>query len=284
MTFVGKILVLIITALALVFLGISTVVFSTATNWKAATDAQKKIVQKLQLETNDLRSQIAGLDKDKTATEKSHADAVKVQENSIARLQAEIDQARKDKEQSVTALEVAQQSAKTALEEAAAFKTETDQLREQKSAVEKQANEFKLRQTELNDKIRELTRMLETATNNNNDLRDRAARFQTLLRRNGLSDDIATVKGTDTPPAVEGQVSRVEDNKSIEITIGSDDGLVPGHELFVYRTTPQPEYLGKVKIISVDPDQAVARVIGATVHGKKIKEGDIVSSTIRPRS
>jgi hypothetical protein len=284
MTFVGKILVLVITALALVFLGISTVVFSTATNWKAATDAQKKIVQKLQAETNDLKSKMAGLEQDKTAAETAHKDAVKVQENKIAGLQSEIDQARKDKEQSVTALEVAQQSAKTALDEAAAFKQETDLLREQKSAVEKQANEFKLRQTELNDKIRELTRMLETATNNATDLRDRVARFQTLLRRNGLSDDIATVKGTDTPPAVQGQVARVEDNKSLEITIGSDDGLVPGHELYLYRTTPRPEYLGRVKVISVDPDQAVVRIIGATVQGKKIKEGDIVSSTIRPRS
>jgi hypothetical protein len=70
----------------------------------------------------------------------------------------------------------------------------------------------------------------------------------------------------------------------MEITIGSDDGLVVGHELYLFRTSPRPEYLGKVKIISVDPDQAVAKVIGNTVQGKKIKEGDIVSSTIRPRS
>ena len=184
----------------------------------------------------------------------------------------------------MTSLEVAQKNAKVALEDSAARKQETDLLREQKAAVEKQANEFKLRQTELNDKIRELSRMLETATNNATDLRDRVARFQTLLRRNGLSDDIATVKGTDTPPSVEGEVSRVEDNKSVELTIGSDDGLVPGHELYLYRIKPKPEFLGRVKIISVDPDQSVGRVIGATVQGKKIKEGDIVSSTIRPRS
>jgi hypothetical protein len=284
MTFVGKILVLVITALAMVFLGISTVVFSTATNWKAETDKQKKAVQKLQLETNDLKAKITGLEKDKTDAETAHKDAAKALENKIAGLQADIDQARKDKEQSVTALEVAQQSAKTSLDEATAFKQDSDLLREQKRAVEKQANDFKLNQTELNDKIRELERMLQTARNNEKDLRDRVARFQTLLRRSGLSDDIANLKGTETPPAVEGQVSRVEDNKSLEITIGSDDGLIPGHELYVYRTSPRPEFLGRVKVISVDPDQAVVRVIGATVQGKKIKEGDIVSSTIRPRS
>ncbi len=42
-----------------------------------------------------------------------------------------------------------------------------------------------------------------------------------------------------------------------------------------------PEYLGKVKVGLVEPDQAVANVIGNTVHGKKIMEGDNVSSTLR---
>jgi len=284
MTFVGRILVLVITVLALVFLGVSTVVFTTATNWKVATEAQKKNVQKLQADTNDLKSQIEGLQKETTGAEQTHKLAIKQQEDNVAKLEADIKKATAEREASVTALEVAQQNAKTALEDSAARKRETDLLKEQKTAVEKQANEFKLRQTELNDKIRELTRMLETATNNSNDLRDRVARFQTLLRRNGLSDDIATVKGTDTPPTVQGEVSRVEDNKSVEITIGSDDGLVPGHELYLYRTKPRPEFLGRIKIISVDPDQSVGRIIGATIQGKKIKEGDIVSSTIRPRS
>ena len=49
------------------------------------------------------------------------------------------------------------------------------------------------------------------------------------------------------------------------------------------RTMPRPEYIGKITIISVEPDQSVGRVIGTTYQGKKIKEGDIVSSTIKPR-
>jgi cell division protein FtsL len=285
MTFVGKILVLVITALALVFLGVSTVVFTTATNWKEETKKQQENVRKLQAQTSDLNSQIEGLKKDKTAAETSHKAAMKLQEDKVANLEADIKRAQDENTKSLGSLEVAQQNARTALEDSSARKQETELLREQKAAVEKQSNEFKLRQTELNDKIRELSRMLETATNNSNDLRDRVARFQTLLRRNGLSDDIAMVKGTETPPSVHGEVARVDvDNRSVQLTIGSDDGLVPGHELFLYRTTPRPEFLGKVKIIDVEPDQAVARVIGATIQGKKIKEGDIVSSTIRPRS
>ena len=59
-------------------------------------------------------------------------------------------------------------------------------LRQQKSAVEKQANEYQLRQADLNDKIRELERMLDTATKNNSDLRDRVAKFTTLLQSKGI--------------------------------------------------------------------------------------------------
>jgi cell division protein FtsL len=285
MTFVGRILVLVITALALVFLGVSTVVFTTATNWKKETEDQRKKVNDLQSKTRDLQAQIDAFQKEKVAAETAHKAAMKQQEDQVASLNNNIQQLQGEITEARKALENAQQNARLALEDATARKGETDQLREQKLAVEKQANEYKLRQIELNDKIRELSRMLETATNNANDLRDRVARFQTLLRRNGLSDDITTVKGMESPPTVEGEVARVDaQNKAVEITIGSDDGLVPGHELNLYRLKPRPEYLGKIKIISVDPDQSVGRVIGTTINGKKIKEGDIVSSTLRPRS
>jgi predicted nucleic acid-binding Zn-ribbon protein len=285
MTFVGRILVLVITALALVFLGVSTVVFTTATNWKQETEKQKKSVSDLQTKVRDLSAQLDESKKSYAAAQATHKAAMKQQEDQVAALEADIKRAQDEITQSRTALEKAQQNANLALNDAAARKSETDLLREQKLAVEKQANEYKLRQTELNDKIRELSRMLETATNNANDLRDRVARFSTLLRRHGLSDDITTVKGTESPPTVHGEVSRVDaQNRTVEITIGSDDGLVPGHELFLYRVKPRPEFLGKIKIITVDPDQSVGRVIGTTLQNKRIKEGDIVSSTIRPTS
>ena len=182
-------------------------------------------------------------------------------------------------------VESAEQSAKTALLEADERRKETDRLREQKSAIDKIANDYKLQQTELNDKIRELERMNKSLDENTKDLRDKAARFSTLLRRNGLSDDITNIRGTESPPLVEGEVAKVDaTNSKLEITIGSDDGLAVDHELFIFRTKPRPEYLGKIKIISVDPDQAVAKVIGKTIQGKKIQEGDIVSSTLKPRS
>jgi len=285
MTFVGKILVIVIMVFALLFLGISTVVFSTHTNWKEATSKEREKVTKANGEIQNLKTQVDAAKKDLEKAKADHKAAIDQRENQIASLSDENKTFQNDVAATRSKLEVAQESARTALAEAAANRTETEQLRTLKADVDKQANEYKLQQTELNDKIREQERQIQTIDENNKDLRDRVARYSTLLRKSGLSDDITTVKGLENPPVVHGEVARVDTkNSQVEITIGSDDGIVAGHELYLFRTKPQAQYLGKVRIITVDPDQAVARVIGRTVNGIKIKEGDIVSSTIRPRS
>jgi peptidoglycan hydrolase CwlO-like protein len=284
MTYVGKILVVVIMAFSLIFLGISTVVFTTAKNWRTATEEQKKKVSDLTKKLNDAQAGVQAAQKELDAAKggfnalaQQLNDRIKMLEDENKRAQDQITTARG---QVVTA----QANAKTALDEADARRKETELLRGQKSAVEKQANEFKLRQAELNDRIRELERVLDTATKNNADLRDRAARFSALLRQNGLSDDISKIKPSESALPVVGEVKRVDpSNRRVEITIGSDDGLHIGNELYLMRTMPRPEYIGKITIISVEPDQSVGRVIGTTYQGKKIKEGDIVSSTIKPR-
>jgi hypothetical protein len=284
MTFVGRILVIVIMIFSVIFLGISTVVFSTSKNWKTATTEQMKKVDELKKKLTDVSAQkdaaVKGLEDAKNdfeAKSKNLTQQIGSLEEQNKRGESQIQDARGK-------LAVADMNAKSALDEVEARRKETNLLREQKSAVEKQANEFKLHQAELNDKIRELERVLESATKNNADLRERVAKFSTLLRQNGLSNDITQIKGLESPPPVQGEVSKVDStNRRVEMTIGSDDGLVPGHELYIFRTSPRPEYVGKISVVSVDPDQAVGKVIGNTYQGKRIREGDIVSSTIKPR-
>ncbi len=284
MTQVGKILVLVIMAFSLIFLGISTMVFMTSKNWKQETAKKAEEVNKIKKSLADEQAKLAEAKKNLEDAQAAATQATKALESQIRTLEdnnkrdlAQIEQVRKD-------LEVANQTAKTSLDEVESRRKETMLLREQKAAVEKQANEYQLRQAELNDHIRELERMLDTATKNNASLRETVAKYTTLLQRSGISTDITQIKGLESPPPVTGQVLKVDPtNKRLEVSIGADDGLVKGHELFLYRTQPRAEYLGRVQVIEVDPDQAVARVLGSTVQGKKIKEGDIVSSTINPR-
>ncbi len=284
MTQVGKILVLVIMAFSLMFLGISTMVFTTSKNWKTETQKKADEVNKIKKSLADEQARVAEAKKNLDDAKAAADQATKALDSRIRTLEdqnkrdlAQIEQVRKD-------LETANQTAKSSLDEVEARRKETMALREQKSAVEKQANEYQLRQADLNDRIRELERMLDTATRNNKDLLERVAKYTTLLTSHGLSADISQIKGLESPPPVTGQVTKVDPtNKKLEISIGADDGLVIGHELFLYRTKPRAEYLGRGQIIAVEPDQAVVRVLGSTVQGKKIKEGDVVSSTIVPR-
>jgi hypothetical protein len=284
MTFVGKILVIVIMAFALLFLGISTVVFTTSKNWRAETKAT-------QAKVDDFKKKLSEAQAVSEASKKGLEDAKAAFEQIAKGLQNRLstleDENKRNLDQITTVrgqLASAAQTAKSTLDEVEAKRQETMLLRTQKSAVEKQANEFKLNQTELTDRIHELERQYETATKNNADLRERVAKFSVLLRSNGLSDDISQIKGLESPPPVTGEVKRIDPtNRRMELTIGADDGLVVGHELFIYRVKPRPEYVAKVAVVEVDPDQAVARVIGNTYQGKKIKEGDIVSSTVKPR-
>jgi len=287
MTLVGKILVLVITAFAFLFLGISTVVFTTATNWKVARDAEKKKVDDLNGKNRDATTKLDQLNTELKTAQAANDKAKTELDAKIADTKAETDRMQQEITVARGELVTAQQTAHTSMEEAEAYRKQLEQIREQKLAVEKQANDFKIRQTELNDQIRLLTRERDVAKKNNEDLRDRVARYSSMVRQLGLSDDVSQYKALESPPAVTGLIGRVDpQNKKVEITIGSDDGLVPGHELHVYRTIPRPEYLGRIRILSVDPDQAVGVVIGNTIQGKKLKEGDVVSTSFRsgPRS
>lgn len=283
MTFVGRIFVIVIMAFSLLFLGISTVVFTTMKNWKAEADKQKQNVAKLQTDLNTAKASSDASKKDLEAAKTAYDTQTKMLNDQLKALNDEIASDRDQITAARSKVADAQTNAKTALAEAEDRRIETTKLREQKAAIEKQANDYKLNQTELNDKIRELERMLETTQRTRDDLRDQVARFSTKLRQNGLSDDITAIRGIETPPKVAGEVLRVgPKGQTIEFTNGSDEGLVVGHEMQVFRTKPRVEYLGKIKIIEVDPDQSVGRVIGKTVNGKEIREGDIVSSTINP--
>lgn len=285
MTYVGKILVIVIMALSLIFLGVSTVVFSTAKNWRTATEEQKKKVSEFQKKLTDAQAGVDAAKKELEAAKTNYDALAKAKEADIARLQKETEVEQQQITQARQEVADAQANAKTALAEAESRRNEAQHLRDIRAAVEDQANKYKIKQSELFDRIHELERILDTATKNNADLRDRVAKFSTLLRQNNISDDISQVKGTETAPPVMGEVKTIEPtNRKVVITIGSDDGLRVGHELYMFREKPRPEYIGKITIISVDPDQAVGRVNGTTYQGKKIKEGDIVSSTIKPRT
>ncbi len=89
-----------------------------------------------------------------------------------------------------------------------------------------------------------------------------------------------------TPPAKEirGTIEKLDqqDTSLVSFSVGSDAGLHVGHTLDVYRTAPQPKFVGTIRVISVMPQRSVGRIVSGTPGG--FKAGDQVTSQLTPDS
>jgi len=105
----------------------------------------------------------------------------------------------------------------------------------------------------------------------------------------GEKDPAPPAKGlpkVDVPKEpVKGKVTKVDpdDTALVEIDLGSDHGLKGGHTLEIFRLTPQPTYLGTLRILQVRPTRSVGRVVATNPLKKEtlIKVGDQVASQIK---
>jgi chromosome segregation ATPase len=184
MTFIGRILVIVITALSLLFLGISTVVFTTSKIWSKETSAQQSRVEELKKKLTDAQAR-------SDVVKKALEDAKATFDQTTKALNSRLSQLTDDNTRNLTQinavrdqLKTATQAAKATLDEVEAKRQEIAVLRRQKADVDRQTNDYKLHQADLTDRIRELERELETATKQQSDLRERVAKFSVSLRQN----------------------------------------------------------------------------------------------------
>jgi hypothetical protein len=284
MTQLGKLLVVAITILAMVFLGLTTVVMMTAENWKDKALAETKKLGETRSELTKAENVVAELNKELTLLKQNHTGEIAQKDQMITDLESRFKDKEAEYQRVNTALSVAQENATLSSTESTTRVDETESLRGSLKSAQDQANTLKLAEKDLNQQIVSLSKQLEAARNTNERLRDEVATLGSTLSTAGLSADVRNVKALANPPAVEGLVSRVDATSNrVELSIGSDDGLVPGHEMFVFRRAPNAQYVGKIRIIAADPERAVATVVGKTYLGTKVTEGDVVSTSIKPR-
>lgn len=281
MNFLGKILVILIMLFSVAFMALASVVFSTSVNYKEQAEKLDASLKKSQGEANAARQDAEAAKLATTEAEKKAGDEQTRLNETIAGLTARLNDVEAEKKDAGTQLAVAQQSFQQAQAEAAARIREADTLRSNLTNVEKENNALKIAQTEKNATIRELEIKLETALGQNRNLLADNSAYASWLRSRGFTDDISQIKGVSVPPKVQGVILQVNNtNDKAVLSIGSDDGLVVGHELVAYRTGADAGYLGKLKIMEVEPNRASAVVVNKTYQGKRLQEGDIVSSTL----
>ncbi|MEK6233835.1 MAG: hypothetical protein N2C14_03900, partial [Planctomycetales bacterium] len=100
---------------------------------------------------------------------------------------------------------------------------------------------------------------------------EQVLKINKLTRQSGFGD----------APNVEGLITALNaKEKMVEISLGSDDGLMQGHQLDVFRLTPSSRSLAKIEIVSTRKDRAVAKILPGTMKGA-IERNDHVATKLR---
>jgi len=262
--------------LSVVFMTLAMAMYATHKNWreeaqKLQTQVQQKQAQLDQkvTEYNRMESELkrVTVDKDQQIS-KLESERVAL-EGRNASIQSELDQLKQERREATAAVAATQQNNEKLAGEVTTLRQDirsNQQLRDQAFASALKATE------ELHQSKGELDSALERSRQ----LTSQVASMTTVMRENGL--DPATDANAVTP-RVDGfvsQVKRVAGAQLVEVTIGSDDGLKPGHTVEVFRDS---KYLGRVEILKTSPDKSVGRVDRRYQQGQ-IQEGDRVATQL----
>jgi hypothetical protein len=290
MSFVGKVLVVVQLLLSVLFMSFAAAVNTAHVNWrneKLKVDAQLK---KTQTELSD----------EKTAREQDKAKFTEEQtkdqeragkaEAEVSTLTSELAKLKDEIKNSQREASVASEQAQISGEEAKFRREETLLERETNTKLlASRDEEFKKRQA-VQDELTATQIDLAAAVQRNKEILQQLALRDRKLAELGISpDDPSLVANISVPPRVEGKIVGTQGVKSVggselvQISLGTDAGLVKGHQLFVWRSGlsngGKIRYLGKVRIVSTEKDSAVAEVLKQD-RGGDILKGDNVSTRL----
>jgi hypothetical protein len=277
MTVLGKIFVFMNLVFSLVTAGLIVMVYTTRTNWN---DAYKKV-----LATNTVVRAQADADvqaaKDETAAKEKQVQALN---RNVQELQAQVkaETAKADGARAeLNTLRQTQIGSQTNVqgltEELSRRKTEVENLQRLLGERDKKISEIDHQMALLRDEAVRFRVQWEQARDRNNSLLQQveALTREVAQLRAQLGGGATTTAGgqqvVPKPEDLRGTIQRVEGDLAT-ITPGSDAGVAVDQELTVFRLHPRPEYLGRIRILSVSPHEAVGRLIGP--KKAQIKKGD----------
>lgn len=279
MTTFGKILVFLNLMFALFVGALIGMVYLTRTNWKAAHDklnaAVVAVTAKHQEELNERDTKVRAKDQEaqKAIQERGERD------KQITNIKAEL-------EQTKTLLE----AAKRGIDKDTTTSTQlTLELERRRVEVQQLQEVLKGRDTRIQKLEEQLTKTRDEAVNyqllyktlkeKNDTLMaqyEEASKELAGLRARGVT--AVAKQATPPPEQVRGTVKAIDGNLAT-ISIGTDAGVNKDNVLYLYRLSPNPEYLGELTILSATPFEAVGR-IKTTKRQTVVKPGDEVASRI----
>ncbi|HEX3602239.1 MAG TPA: hypothetical protein VHU84_18950 [Lacipirellulaceae bacterium] len=277
MNWLGKVFVLVIVIMSLVFMGLSMAVYATHKNWKTESEklntelttakAEKEaeitkrnqLVENYEREKTNQTQQIVKLEAEESA-----------QAERVVQMQTELDGLKQHEREHIAAVASTQAINQT-------LAGEVGDLR-QKVRTEQQTRDRVFKTAlDATEQLHQSAGQYERALEENKQLTKQVAGMTSVMMEKGI--DPKTDPGS-VVPTVEGvvnQVRRTAGAQLVEVSIGADDGLKTGNTLEVSRGD---KYLGKLEIIETSPDKSVGRVERKFQQGQ-IQEGDRVATRIK---
>ncbi len=282
MTFVGKILVVLQVVLSLLFMAFAGAVYSSQQNWRD--------------KANGFEKQLADAQKTQQSTDIDH-------ESALTDLSAQRDKETERANNAEAKLKDAADRATSLAQELGLEKIRSNGLAQNTSAAISEAKERRSESIVLRKTNTDLHKTIDQLVAKIRGLEEgkfiaSRKRDSMLVKHTGLIKELSKYKkvvqseGHDVndkkyiglkklPVNIEGKILEVRKGVRSEpdlimISLGEDDDLLEGHELFCYSKQGDGKYLGKIRIVYVTPDKAVGVVIQKAKNGI-IKEGDYVS-------
>lgn len=274
MNFLGKILVVLIFVMSLMFMAFAIAVWAVNRNYYDAINnpstGYKVQKNKLQSELDGLRAQFDSLRSDLGRERATKRLALAALENERLQLVQELDGLNRAQDQQAQATREAVAAMQSMQDNLKSWREEIDGLRTRLHTAIDERNESFARVIDLTDQMQQATATLATLKKNNEALLAQANQMRNVLRERGLNEQVpAEIK-------VDGIIQDVQDNRYVAVNIGRDDGLQIGDSLEVYSGA---QYLGRVRVVLAEPDRAVCEIQKSLQKGP-IKVGDNVTTKI----
>jgi hypothetical protein len=289
MNLIGKIFVVLILVMSVVFMSLALAVYATHKNWrdyvianKSGAPGMEKGVQWQLSEAKDKNKQLL-------------ADAEKLKTDMEAEVKAKV--------ADIAKLETEKVLAKQEIDKLHKDLTDTDKERRDAIAAMQATQDINVNLRKENEGLREEIRVAQKDRDANfkqvvaltDDLHQSAVELATVKKRTTeLAADLVKAKSVlafnkldmnkplgDVPPTgIDAVVLATQGTDLIEISLGSDDFLAKGHVLYAYRQNgAQNIYLGKVEVIKTEEERSVCKIDPATRKGL-IQKGDRVASSL----
>jgi hypothetical protein len=276
MNFLGKVFIVLVLVLSIVFMSFAIVVYSTHRNWRQLAEQQSAKLNDLTTEINRLKTEhdqrVEQLQAERVA-EEQQAGKLEMELTALdetnKRIQQELDGLRQQERERLAALAATQANN-------ADLAGQTTELAKQKRDSELARDAQYAQMLAATEQRNQLVGQLETAMERNKQLSEEVGRMTAAMQANGLNPAIDANAITPTVDGIVSQVRRSGGVQLVEVSIGADDGLKAGDTVEVFRGN---RYLGRLNIRETSPDKSIGEVIRSFQQGA-IQEGDRVATRL----